>query len=396
MMVTLITVASTAPAAMPTFNHEGTTRDQYGQLDILCGKEISGKTHFGNIRFRAIVALHGTAYRRAGRRTLKTSLVKSILNEIRSTPGIRFLRKGRDQHWIEITDERKIRDKIGHGLRELKNHDDPLLDAKNCLTLLSNSIFVGDGFAGLQQHRACGSTEPRPLISSPGKIITKTQCSQSTSIVVSERRSTQSATRQHLKRTTNKTIMCSRKTSSFRDDTFVTVTTDKSPIPSKIHSTPSQVCISTVNSSPTIISKVVCCSKNPIVKNAASLSPAFTKNSDPAEHHMKSTTFMLQRSLGSVLDNCGEAMTCMASAGCYFRVGVPLGDFEIEAGLDLHRHQQEQATILETDLVHMNDFRSAIKYVPPNLDSDRGDDAVILMSEDILKQLDQVANFEMI
>lgn len=393
-MTSLATADSTAPAATRlTFDHDDTTCDQYGQLDILCGKEITGKTHFGNIHFRAIVALHGTAYRRAGKRTLKSSLVKSILHEIRSVPGIRFLRKGRDQTWIEITDERKIRDKIGHGLRDMKKHNDPLVDARDCLTLLSNCILVGSGYPALEQQGVFVSTKPQKPNTSSDKVIISTKCSNRTSMLVSESISAQSNDCQHLNMGTNMSIVRLPTTPTFHDIKCVTAASDTPPIEVQICNSPSGECMYNVNGSPTVNHKKVCCCKRAIMKYTISPLAALTKTLDLTEQHVKSTTCMLQRSLGSVLENCGETLDSMASAGCSFHVKIPLDDFEIETGLDLQCQQEGQTSILETDLNYMNHFMSVINCVPPSINSNRGDNDILLMNKDILKQLNQVVNF---
>jgi hypothetical protein len=99
------------------------------EWDVLCGKGKERSQHLGNQRFKATIALHAQNYIRAGNqeRAHKTEVVKTVLRHLRSSSvcGCGFFEKTRGDvrggrsFWIEILNERTIRDKIGHALREI-------------------------------------------------------------------------------------------------------------------------------------------------------------------------------------------------------------------------------------------------------------------------------------
>ena len=94
--------------------------DPPGKYDVLCGKGRERSLHLGNERFGAIIMMHAKKFNRAGnRRSLKTDVVKGVLLEVRSA-GSRFFEKRRDEGscWVEIRNERIVRDKVGHALRD--------------------------------------------------------------------------------------------------------------------------------------------------------------------------------------------------------------------------------------------------------------------------------------
>jgi hypothetical protein len=94
--------------------------DPPGKYDVLCGKGRERSLHLGNERFGAIIMMHAKKFNRAGnRRSLKTDVVKGVLLEVRSA-GSRFFEKRRDEGscWVEISNERIVRDKVGHALRD--------------------------------------------------------------------------------------------------------------------------------------------------------------------------------------------------------------------------------------------------------------------------------------
>lgn len=88
-------------------------------LDVLCGSGQKVNRHPGNMRFRQVVTSHLESYTVAVTKSEKSSVSQTVLEELTSTSGARFLKKHSIfDEWYVATDK-AARDKISHCLRRM-------------------------------------------------------------------------------------------------------------------------------------------------------------------------------------------------------------------------------------------------------------------------------------
>ena len=99
-------------------------------LDVLCGRGAGVNRHTGNIIFRDLVASHRKVYKNARTKKLKSSISRSVVDEIHERGG-RFLKRANTSYndhmlaveqsnpfqWIEIDTEKAV-EKASQALRE--------------------------------------------------------------------------------------------------------------------------------------------------------------------------------------------------------------------------------------------------------------------------------------
>ena len=91
-----------------------------GQRDVISGRGRTTSTHPGNRRFRSIVELHIDRYVKSLRRKEKKAIVQQIINDVRKS-GAEFLQQDpKTKRWIPVKDK-KVADKVGHALRDIKS-----------------------------------------------------------------------------------------------------------------------------------------------------------------------------------------------------------------------------------------------------------------------------------
>jgi hypothetical protein len=93
--------------------------DKLGPYDVICGRSSSAFNNVGNRRFRVTMSLNLNQYMEAPTRLDKSMLIISIAQMIKSEQGGRFLiQKAKSGNYVELNDK-QIREKIGHALRDL-------------------------------------------------------------------------------------------------------------------------------------------------------------------------------------------------------------------------------------------------------------------------------------
>jgi len=106
-------------------------------MDVLCGRGAGVNRHPGNIVFRKLVAAHRREYKNAITKKLKSTISRSIVNDIRAKGG-RFLRRAKlrynDSHaiasdtdsfvWVEVNAEKAV-EKTSQALRESESEQLP-------------------------------------------------------------------------------------------------------------------------------------------------------------------------------------------------------------------------------------------------------------------------------
>jgi hypothetical protein len=91
--------------------------DTLGPYDIICGRNKLAFNNIGNRRFRITITLVLDRYMAATTKLDTSNVIKYVSNIVRENGG-RFLKRSRDdRRWIEL-DEKEIREKVGHALRD--------------------------------------------------------------------------------------------------------------------------------------------------------------------------------------------------------------------------------------------------------------------------------------
>ena len=95
-----------------------------GACDVVCGRGKGSYNRPGNRQFRGLVAAHIPRYAAARSKADKSSILNSIIDEVRSlcNPGTgrpaQFVKYSkRDGGWMAIGDD-QAREKVGHAMRE--------------------------------------------------------------------------------------------------------------------------------------------------------------------------------------------------------------------------------------------------------------------------------------
>jgi len=102
--------------AFPCDNHKGETK--IGPYDVLCGRSKLSFNNTGNRRFRVTVALNLERYLKALTRQGKTNVIISVADQVRQNGG-RFLKWNRRTKDWELLDDKRVRGKVGHALRDM-------------------------------------------------------------------------------------------------------------------------------------------------------------------------------------------------------------------------------------------------------------------------------------
>ena len=96
---------------------EGTSENEYTDIDVLFGRGGLGNNHKGNKRYRSLVNSHKEQYRKTKDKQAKTAIARSIVHKINSRGG-RFLTYDKAKSkWIEVPSVR-ARIKVSQALRE--------------------------------------------------------------------------------------------------------------------------------------------------------------------------------------------------------------------------------------------------------------------------------------
>lgn len=90
--------------------------EEVTSVDILCGKSKKCFNHSGNRRFRFLVSFNLDRYKEAKSRKEKSSVVASVLRQIRNAGG-RFLVLNADEK-VVLASEKVAKEKISHALRD--------------------------------------------------------------------------------------------------------------------------------------------------------------------------------------------------------------------------------------------------------------------------------------
>lgn len=89
-----------------------------GKWDVICGRGKRSFNHFGNRRFRILVAVNLRSYVSATSQLQKAIIIKRIVDQIReASPNGGFVERNVNGQWYEIGTER-AREKVGHTLRD--------------------------------------------------------------------------------------------------------------------------------------------------------------------------------------------------------------------------------------------------------------------------------------
>ena len=93
-----------------------------GPCDILCGRTSTAFNNVGNRRFRTVINQHMNKYRTAPSRHQRSMVILEVTQILQNDLGARFLKRGKIMNgkptYIEM-DEKQVRDKVGHALRDL-------------------------------------------------------------------------------------------------------------------------------------------------------------------------------------------------------------------------------------------------------------------------------------
>ena len=89
-----------------------------GPCDILCGRTSAAFNNVGNRRFRAVINQHMHRYRGALTRHDRSMVIHEVLQILKDDMGARFLKVGKNGSYVEM-DEKQVREKVGHALRDL-------------------------------------------------------------------------------------------------------------------------------------------------------------------------------------------------------------------------------------------------------------------------------------
>mmetsp|Transcript_5685 Transcript_5685/g.9892 ORF Transcript_5685/g.9892 Transcript_5685/m.9892 type:complete len:257 (-) Transcript_5685:122-892(-) len=104
-----------------------------GSYDVICGKGKSCFNHIGNRRFRITVELHLPRYTQSPSRVEKSSIVASIVDIVRSTGAVGFVKRDPDSgDWYDVGDH-AAREKVGQTIRDILKQRDPVRRARKNL-----------------------------------------------------------------------------------------------------------------------------------------------------------------------------------------------------------------------------------------------------------------------
>ena len=113
-----------------------------GEFDVCCGRGKRHWNHVGNVRFRRYIQSSVERYMKAPSKNDKTTVVVSIVDDIRNMGG-NFLKEDLRGNWYDIGDQ-QAREKVGHSLRDQ----------------VSTIHRQEQKHAALQQHKVPSSSPP--------------------------------------------------------------------------------------------------------------------------------------------------------------------------------------------------------------------------------------------